>query len=54
VLAGGVISLALVLFLVVTRRYQSMTVFTAYGPYLVLGAALLIYFPRTLSILLGK
>lgn len=54
VLAGGVISLVLVLFLVVTRRYQSMTVFTAYGPYLVLGAALLIYFPQTLSILSGK
>jgi leader peptidase (prepilin peptidase) / N-methyltransferase len=54
ILAGGLISLILVLFLVATRRYQSMTVFTAYGPYLVLGAALLLYFPKILSIMLGR
>jgi len=54
VFAGGIISLVLVLFLVATRRYQAMTVFTAYGPYLVLGAALLICFPQTLTILFGK
>ena len=54
VLAGGLFSLALVLFLVVTRRYQSMTVFTAYGPYLVFGATILLYFPKMLSFLLGR
>jgi prepilin signal peptidase PulO-like enzyme (type II secretory pathway) len=54
ILAGGLISLGLVLYLIATRRYESMTVFTAYGPYLVLGAALLIYFPPILSFLLGK
>jgi leader peptidase (prepilin peptidase) / N-methyltransferase len=54
ILAGGLISLLLVLFLVVTRRYQSMTVFTAYGPYLVLGAVILLYFPKILSVLLER
>ena len=54
VLAGGLISLALILILVAARRYQSMTVFTAYGPYLVFGAAILLYFPKMLSVLLGK
>lgn len=54
VLAGGVISLLLVLYLVATRRYQTLTVFTAYGPYLVAGAALLMFFPESLAILLGR
>jgi hypothetical protein len=31
-----------------------MTVFTAYGPYLVFGAVILLYFPKMLSILLGR
>jgi hypothetical protein len=44
----------LVLVLVATRRYETMTVFTAYGPYLVLGATLLLYFPQVLTIMLGK
>ena len=54
VLAGGLFSLGLVAFLMLTRRYESMTVFTAYGPYLVLGAAILLYFTQILSIMLGK
>jgi leader peptidase (prepilin peptidase) / N-methyltransferase len=54
ILAGGLVSLVLILFLMVTRRYQSMTVFTAYGPYLVLGAAILLYSPKILSIMLGR
>jgi prepilin signal peptidase PulO-like enzyme (type II secretory pathway) len=54
ILLGGLISLVLVLFLLATRRYETMTVFTAYGPYLVMGAIILMYFPRALSILLGK
>lgn len=52
VLMGGLISLVFVLILVVTRRYETMTVFTAYGPYLVFGAIILMYFPKLLSILL--
>jgi leader peptidase (prepilin peptidase)/N-methyltransferase len=54
ILAGGIGSLLMIIFLVATRRYQTMSVFTAYGPYLVLGAALLIFFPQTLGLLLGK
>lgn len=54
IVAGGVISLLLVIFLIATRRYESMTIFTAYGPYLVLGAAMLMYFPQYLTILSGK
>jgi leader peptidase (prepilin peptidase)/N-methyltransferase len=54
ILAGGLISLALVLFLIAARRYETMTVFTAYGPYLVLGASILLYFPQVLSFLSGK
>lgn len=53
VLAGGLVSLLVIIVLVLTRRYQSMTVFTAYGPYLVLGAFLLLYTPQILTILSG-
>jgi leader peptidase (prepilin peptidase)/N-methyltransferase len=45
ILAGGLISLLVIIILVALRRYQSMSVFTAYGPYLILGAALLLFFP---------
>ncbi len=54
ILAGGIFSLLIILTLVALRRYQSMSVFTAYGPYLVLGAALLLYFPQILTVLLGR
>ncbi len=54
ILAGGVISLLLVIFLMATRRYETMTVFTAYGPYLVFGAVILLYFPKFLSVLSGR
>jgi leader peptidase (prepilin peptidase) / N-methyltransferase len=54
ILAGGIGSLLMIIFLVATRRYQTMSIFTAYGPYLVLGAALLIFFPQALSFLLGR
>lgn len=53
VLAGGVVSLLMIIALVLTRRYQSMTVFTAYGPYLVLGAFLILYTPKIFTILTG-
>ena len=54
ILAGGIFSLVLVLFLVLTKRYETMTIFTAYGPYLVFGASILLYFPQYLSFLSGK
>ena len=54
ILAGGIVSLLLIIFLVLTKRYQSMTVFTAYGPYLVLGAFLLLYLPQIFTVLSEK
>jgi leader peptidase (prepilin peptidase)/N-methyltransferase len=54
ILAGGIGSLLMIIILVALRRYQAMSVFTAYGPYLVLGAALLIFFPQTLNLFLGR
>ncbi len=53
VLAGGVVSLLLILALVLTKRYQTMTVFTAYGPYLIFGAFLILYTPQLLTVLSG-
>jgi leader peptidase (prepilin peptidase)/N-methyltransferase len=53
ILLGGVFSLVLVLFLLATRRYETMTVFTAYGPYLVMGAGILIFIPQILTVLSG-
>ena len=54
ILVGGLISLALVIILIAARRYETMTVFTAYGPYLIFGALLLMYFPQFLAFLSGK
>ena len=49
ILLGGFFSLGIVLFLVATKRYQTMSIYTAYGPYLVFGAIILMYFPKLLS-----
>jgi leader peptidase (prepilin peptidase) / N-methyltransferase len=55
ILAGGLISLLIIVILVAARRYQSMNVFTAYAPYLVLGAALVLFFPQAGAIIfLGR
>jgi leader peptidase (prepilin peptidase) / N-methyltransferase len=54
ILAGGLVSLAVILVLSAMRRFESMNVFTAYGPYLILGATLLIFFPQTVSFFTGK
>ena len=53
VLAGGVISLVLVVALIASRRYESMNVFTAYGPYLLFGAAWVMFFPQAARFLTG-
>lgn len=45
ILAGGVLSLLIIIVLSAARRYQSMNVFTAYGPYLILGALIVMFFP---------
>jgi leader peptidase (prepilin peptidase)/N-methyltransferase len=54
ILTGGLGSLVIVLVLLAMRRFQSMNVFTAYGPYLVFGAVLLIFFPQALDFFTGK
>lgn len=54
VLAGGLVSLLLIIGLSLTRRYQAMTVFTAYGPYLIFGAFLILYTPQVLTVLSGR
>jgi prepilin signal peptidase PulO-like enzyme (type II secretory pathway) len=54
VLAGGIISVLMIIILVATRRFESMNVFIAYGPYLVLGATLLMFFPQAVGFLTGK
>jgi prepilin signal peptidase PulO-like enzyme (type II secretory pathway) len=48
ILAGGLISLLIIVILSAMRRFESMNVFTAYGPYLVLGAAILMFFPQVI------
>ena len=54
ILAGGLVSLVLVIVLVLSRRFESMNVFTAYGPYLVLGAALIMFVPPVAHFFTGR
>lgn len=44
VLLGGLFSLLTIIALSLTRRYNAMTVFTAYGPFLLIGAIMMIFF----------
>ncbi len=43
ILAGGLISLIIIAYLLVSKKYQTMSFFIAYGPYLILGAALVMF-----------
>lgn len=53
-LLGGIVSLILVISLLVTRRYNTnaLMVFIPYGPYFLVGAALIMFFPDFLRALL--
>jgi leader peptidase (prepilin peptidase)/N-methyltransferase len=53
ILLGGVISLVIILYLVVSGRYKTMSFFIAYGPYLIIGATILLFFPSVLAALLS-
>jgi prepilin signal peptidase PulO-like enzyme (type II secretory pathway) len=44
VLLGGLFSLVIIVVLSLLRRYDPMNVFTAYGPFLLTGAALMLFF----------
>ncbi|MBI3151450.1 MAG: prepilin peptidase [Chloroflexi bacterium] len=47
ILLGGVVSLLLVVWLLITKRYDknSLMLFIPYGPYFITSASLIIYFP---------
>jgi prepilin signal peptidase PulO-like enzyme (type II secretory pathway) len=51
ILLGGAISLIIVLWLVISRRYgeNALMLFIPYGPYFITSAALIIYFPASLA-----
>ena len=53
-LLGGIISFFLVVGLLITRRYNAnaLMVFIPYGPYFIVGAALIVFFPNLLRSLL--
>jgi len=54
VLLGGVVSVLLILWFVITRRYtqNALMVFIPYGPYFVISAFLIVYFPKSIAALL--
>ena len=53
-LLGGIVSFFLVIGLLISRRYNdnALMVFIPYGPYFIIGAALIVYFPGLLKALL--
>jgi leader peptidase (prepilin peptidase)/N-methyltransferase len=46
ILFAGIFSILLVGFLLATKRFESMNIFIAYGPYLVIGTFVLLFFPE--------
>ena len=44
VLLGGLFSLVVIIGLSAMRRYDALNVFTAYGPFLLIGAVMMIFF----------
>ena len=53
ILLGGAFSLLLILWMVISRTYQknALMLFIPYGPYLVTGAFLIIFFPKFIELL---
>jgi leader peptidase (prepilin peptidase)/N-methyltransferase len=49
ILLAGAFSLLLILGLIITKKYRSMMVFIAYGPFFILSAFFLLYFPNWIS-----
>jgi leader peptidase (prepilin peptidase)/N-methyltransferase len=52
ILLAGVYSLLLLLALVVNKKYRSLMVFIAFGPFFILTAFFILYFPKWISVLL--
>ncbi|PKN91737.1 MAG: hypothetical protein CVU44_17640 [Chloroflexi bacterium HGW-Chloroflexi-6] len=44
ILLGGLFSLAMIIGLSIMRRYDAMNVFTAYGPFLLIGSVMMLFF----------
>ena len=53
ILLGGLVSLLLILWLVVRGKYKTsaLMTFIAYGPYFIITAALIIFFPKLLAMI---
>jgi prepilin signal peptidase PulO-like enzyme (type II secretory pathway) len=56
ILLGGVVSVLLVLWLVITRRYgkNALMLFIPYGPYFIISTFLIVYFPKSIAAFLSK
>lgn len=56
ILLGGIVSFFLVVGLLITRQYKenALMVFIPFGPYFIIGAALILFFPNLLKALLPK
>jgi len=52
ILLAGVFSFLLILGLVITKKYKSMNIFIAYGPFFIISAIFILYFPNMISALL--
>jgi prepilin signal peptidase PulO-like enzyme (type II secretory pathway) len=53
VLVGGIVSLIYILIMLLTGKYHSFMALP-YGPFLVLGAMILIYFQDLIAVLVGR
>jgi prepilin signal peptidase PulO-like enzyme (type II secretory pathway) len=53
ILLGGLVSLIIILWLVISGKYKrnALMTFIAYGPYFIATAALIVYFPRLLAMI---
>ncbi|MFC2064954.1 prepilin peptidase [Chloroflexota bacterium] len=49
ILLAGALSLILVAILLITRKYRSMMVYIAYGPFFITSAIIMLFFPRLIS-----
>lgn len=52
ILLAGAFSLVLILGLFITKKYRSMMVFIAYGPFFIVSAFFMLYFPNWITTLL--
>lgn len=56
ILLGGLITLPMFVIMIIVRRYKqdAWMIFIPYGPFLLIGAVLIIYLPNLLSVLVPK